>query len=206
MKNYLYPLLVTAVAVCYAIYLVHACNEALCASDVSRCQLMESCNCKLHNYTCSANCSRCLGSLWTECCDCVGLCKPKNHSHKTYASKSSVEDLREMAIPSLFDALTEDGFNDYAERWKVVRISHIHETIQSYKPYTKEEELLMNSTLGGTCTVVYLHQCLSMDKCELTCISMGASAYRWFHTNCCECIGHTCISYGRNEPMCAKCP
>ncbi|XP_077982822.1 twisted gastrulation protein homolog 1-A-like [Glandiceps talaboti] len=211
MKGCLFQVVLSILAACYTIYLVAACNEGLCASDVSRCQLMMSCRCDPTNYTCGANCSRCLGNLWTECCDCVDLCKPRNHSHKDYAAKSSVEDLTKTAIPSLFDALTEDAYQDTKNRWSVYQFSHIGETLHAYKEvynkdyHSKEEEMVMNSTLGGTCTVAYVHECLSLEQCELTCQSMGASAYRWFHTNCCECVGHTCLSYGKNEPLCKRC-
>ncbi|NP_001158407.1 twisted gastrulation precursor [Saccoglossus kowalevskii] len=205
MEKQIIRVLLFTLSVCYAIYLVHACNEAMCASDVSKCQLMESCSCNFKNHSCSQNCSRCLGPLYTECCDCVGMCKPRNFSHKPYAAKSIVEDLREEAIPSLFDALTEDGYIDYDSQWSVVKFTHLVETLYSFKPPNKDEDKALNKTLGKECTVVYLHECISMDKCSLACQSMGASAYRWFHSKCCECIGHMCLSYGKNEPMCKAC-
>jgi hypothetical protein len=49
------------------------------------------------------------------------------------------------------------------------------------------------------CTVVFLSQCMAEKKCEVSCRSMGASAYRWFTDGCCECVGHGCVSYGINE-------
>ena len=56
------------------------------------------------------------------------------------------------------------------------------------------------------CTVAYMSQCMSWNKCKASCISMGASSYRWFHDGCCECVGHTCINYGINESRCLECP
>ena len=36
---------------------------------------------------------------------------------------------------------------------------------------------------------------------------MGAARYRWFHEyGCCECIGSTCLNFGKGEPLCLKCP
>lgn len=49
-----------------------ACNEAVCASVVSKCQLTESCKCSLKDCTCCHECFTCLGSLYDECCSCVG--------------------------------------------------------------------------------------------------------------------------------------
>lgn len=39
------------------------------------------------------------------------------------------------------------------------------------------------------CTVAYMSQCMSWNKCKNACMSMGASSYRWFHDGCCECVG-----------------
>ncbi|KAH3692547.1 hypothetical protein DPMN_193096 [Dreissena polymorpha] len=40
----------------------------------------------------------------------------------------------------------------------------------------------------------------------MSCRSMGASRYRWtHHEGCCQCIGHTCIDYGYNKPLCLQC-
>ena len=56
------------------------------------------------------------------------------------------------------------------------------------------------------CVVVYMDECLSLDKCELACSSMGATRLRWFHDSCCQCIGHTCMSYGKPVSECKVCP
>jgi len=52
-----------------------ACNEAVCASLVSKCLLLKSCECDMtdrRNCTCCTDCHRCLERLYTDCCSCVG--------------------------------------------------------------------------------------------------------------------------------------
>ncbi|XP_017461713.1 PREDICTED: twisted gastrulation protein homolog 1-A-like, partial [Rhagoletis zephyria] len=56
------------------------------------------------------------------------------------------------------------------------------------------------------CTVVYLAQCMAMNKCKQNCNSMGASAFRWFHNACCECIGECdAAPFGDEEAKCEFC-
>lgn len=60
---------------------------------------------------------------------------------------------------------------------------------------------------GRNCTVAYMTPCLSLGRCRSSCQSMGAARYRWFHAHgCCECIGSTCLDFGKGEPHCLKCP
>jgi hypothetical protein len=60
---------------------------------------------------------------------------------------------------------------------------------------------------GRNCTVAYMTPCLSLGRCRASCQSMGAARYRWFHAHgCCECIGATCLDFGKGEPHCLKCP
>lgn len=84
------------------------------------------------------------------------------------------------------------------------------------------------------CTVAYMSQCLSSNKCKQNCESMGATSFRWvflwipmiirmpmnaygsnsylyrlfrwFYDGCCECVGSTCLNYGIKESRCSKCP
>lgn len=49
-----------------------ACNEAICASVVSKCMLTQSCKCDLVTCTCCKECFSCLSYLYDECCSCVG--------------------------------------------------------------------------------------------------------------------------------------
>lgn len=55
------------------------------------------------------------------------------------------------------------------------------------------------------CTVAFMAQCNSWNKCRASCQSMGATSYRWFHDGCCECVGSTCLNYGINESRCKLC-
>ena len=64
----------------------------------------------------------------------------------------------------------------------------------------------VNSTGLEECVVAYMDDCTSLGKCENTCRSMGAARQRWFHNGCCECVGSSCLSYGKNEPQCKECP
>ena len=50
------------------------------------------------------------------------------------------------------------------------------------------------------CTVAYMSQCMSVRKCRDSCQSMGAASFRWFDEYaCCECIGNTCLNFGKGE-------
>lgn len=58
-----------------AVHQCTACNEAVCASSVSKCLLLKSCECDMtnrSNCTCCTDCHRCLARLYTDCCSCVG--------------------------------------------------------------------------------------------------------------------------------------
>lgn len=67
--------------------------------------------------------------------------------------------------------------------------------------------LLDPASRGTNCTVAYMATCSSLGRCRASCQSMGAARYRWFHAQgCCECIGSTCLDFGKGEPHCLKCP
>ncbi|KAH0617169.1 hypothetical protein JD844_028909 [Phrynosoma platyrhinos] len=66
-------------------------------------------------------------------------------------------------------------------------VEELHEPIPSLFRALTEERM---------CTVVYFDDCMSIHQCKISCESMGASKYRWFHNACCECIGPECIDYG----------
>lgn len=53
-----------------------ACNEAICASVVSKCMLTQSCKCDLVTCACCKECFSCLSYLYDECCSCVGKHRP----------------------------------------------------------------------------------------------------------------------------------
>lgn len=70
----------------------------------------------------------------------------------------------------------------------------------------EEQHPLKPNIVTVNCTVAFMAQCSSWNKCKASCQSMGASSYRWFHDGCCECIGERCINYGINESRCTHCP
>ncbi|XP_077916718.1 twisted gastrulation protein homolog 1 isoform X2 [Halichoerus grypus] len=161
--------------------------------------LSELCQCRPGegNCSCCKECMLCLGTLWDECCDCVGMCNPRNYSDTPPTSKSTVEELHEP-IPSLFRALTE---GDTQLNWNIVsfpvaeELSH-HENLVSFletvnQPHHQNVSVPSNnvhapysSDKEHMCTVVYFDDCMSIHQCKISCESMGASKYRWFHNAC----------------------
>ena len=60
---------------CVVVTSATTCNEAQCASLVTKCMLLKSCECDMSdkkNCPCCKDCHRCLSQLYTECCSCVG--------------------------------------------------------------------------------------------------------------------------------------
>merc|ERR1712168_1227603 len=95
-----------------------ACNEAVCASIVSKCMLVQSCKCELHpDCTCCKKCLECLDYLYSECYSCVDMCPKPNVTIHELSKKSHVEDLEDN-IPTLFQALTDQ--EDAQNRWAIV--------------------------------------------------------------------------------------
>ncbi|BET00379.1 Twisted gastrulation (Tsg) protein conserved region [Nesidiocoris tenuis] len=192
---------------------VDACNEAVCASIVSKCMITQSCKCDLKNCSCCKECFNCLNHLYSECCSCVEMCPKPNYTVSALSRKSHVEDLPE-AIPNLFQALTAEP--DGQQRWLTVTFP-IDLDIAHIKPHQKpdvkyalqnnvQEVDPMKDVVTLNCTVAYMSQCMSWNKCKGSCQSMGAASYRWFHDGCCQCIGDRCINYGINESRCLDCP
>lgn len=64
------------VALLCIVPIVYACNEAICASVVSKCMLTQSCKCDLKDCSCCKDCFNCLSYLYSECCSCVGKYSP----------------------------------------------------------------------------------------------------------------------------------
>ncbi|XP_033118547.1 twisted gastrulation protein homolog 1-A-like [Anneissia japonica] len=187
------PYMFVGVLAIALVYVVLSCNEH-CAPIVTKCQLIGACGkCLMGNCSCCANCTKCLGGEYFDCCDCVGLCK-QNNTHRPYHTKSTVMDV-EVPIPSLFDAIIESSQD--------LRIS-VH-TLPVEEEFYKPKDVELESWSNKTCVVAFLDECLSQSKCENACISMGASRIRWFHNACCECMGYTCESYGKNYPHCRDC-
>ncbi|EDW68684.2 uncharacterized protein Dvir_GJ12558 [Drosophila virilis] len=107
------------------------------------------------------------------------------------SKKSHVEDFE--GVTALFEALTSSPNDGYTYDWRVHTFSISSNNID-------EEHVIHN------CTVLYLDQCTSWNKCRQTCQKTGAASYRWFHDGCCECVGGHCLGYGINESRCSHCP
>lgn len=71
---------------------------------------------------------------------------------------------------------------------------------------SKDENSENSSELEMKCTVAYMAQCLSMNKCRSSCASMGSTTFRWFHDGCCECVGQYCNEFGLDKSNCTACP
>ena len=105
-----------------------ACNDAVCGSIVSKCTLLQSCNCTIEEgsgeCSCCQRCHSCLEPLYTECCSCFeGFCPQRNVTLPT--QDSTVFDLEDR-LPELWDALLEGE----DERWnKVVFPVELHPSL-----------------------------------------------------------------------------
>lgn len=190
-----------------------ACNEAICASVVSKCMLTQSCKCDLVTCTCCKECFSCLSYLYDECCSCVELCPKPNITDNPLSRKSHVEEFSDP-VPALFQALTAEA--DSRERWLTFTYPvDFDMSLLTPKPDEMKYQLqsadgklspLKPNVMTVNCTVAFMAQCNSWNKCQASCKSMGATSYRWFHDGCCECVGNTCINYGINESRCTHCP
>lgn len=221
MKSYVLPL-GAAVLVTACFLAVEACNEALCAPLVSKCMLIKCCECDMtnkKNCSCCRDCQVCLAKLYTQCCSCVGLCPAPDPEDGLYRT-SSIETLPDP-IPDLFTVLTEE--EDFMKRWTTHTYAYNLDSLL-FKPgtgYTPDiRATVIEEGAGGSspsnatglmgiqnCTTAFFSHCMSIAKCKMSCKSMGAAKYRWFHEyGCCQCIGSTCLDYGLNEPHCLHCP
>ncbi|KRY35524.1 protein twisted gastrulation [Trichinella spiralis] len=188
-----------------------SCSEAICGPRVSKCMLIKSCNCSMtpedlvnKNCSCCKDCFHCLGELFTDCCSCVGLCRASVPVDPRMAMRSYVESLNPAEDQiSLFELVTAQPLSPDS-KWTV----HSFPTLEPgffYKFNIEQRREEMESLINVNCTVAFLKQCLSVEKCRSACSSMGASAYRWFHTGCCECVGQNCIDFGIRESLCEEC-
>eukprot|EP00493_Phyllostaurus_siculus_P010647 UN10793 len=121
------------------------------------------------------------------------MCPKPNVTIHELSKKSHVEDIEENS-PTLFSALTDQ--DDTQGRWTVVTFP-IDLDLASFMPPSKAPitggSTLEESKVTVNCSVAYMGQCMSWNKCKASCRSMGASSYRWFHDGCCECVGSQCI-------------
>uniref|UniRef100_A0A336K423 CSON000479 protein n=1 Tax=Culicoides sonorensis TaxID=179676 RepID=A0A336K423_CULSO len=205
---------------CSAVFLiaiqnVNSCNELVCASQVSKCMLTQSCRCDLKNCSCCRDCRQCLSYLYTECCSCVDMCPKPNETQNELSKQSYTDELE--GIPDYFRAVADNDVHDewsiftfpvdydaslYGDKFEKSVKYMIHSTDQELDPKYNERE----NIITVNCTVAFMSQCMSNNKCKESCQSMGASSYRWFLDGCCECVGSTCINFGINESRCSFCP
>jgi len=205
------------------------CNDAVCASVVSKCQLLQRCSCEQEkwssgsssaptNTTCLGECFKCLDYLYLECCSCVNVCSSRNDSdyQTLLGSKCHVEELPDP-LPHLFSTLTEE--EDDLQRWSTVvlplQVSFMTRETGKEVPWGTgvtrvtikgDDAIDQEEDVQANCTVAYMSDCMPINKCKSSCTSMGSSAYRWFHDGCCECVGPNCVNYGINESKCRHCP
>lgn len=203
--------LMWATTYCTLVSSVSGCNKALCASDVSKCLLQELCQCNMkeEDCPCCQECMLCLGSLWDQCCSCVGLCSENKGSQKHAARRSSLEVLP-VPLPSLFQSLSELQ-GDAAMDWSVHTLpvtkelsqqSHLDHTLLGAHTAVPAQS---SGNTSSICTVMYFKPCMSMRRCHETCEFTGSSRYRWFHNGCCQCVGPDCYGYGSKDPLCQQC-
>lgn len=142
------------------------------------------------------------------------------------ALRSSTVEVLPDPIPALFSVLTEEA--DVELRWTTHNYP-AHLDLLYFHPQGRDLELDMSSTIAEgdsrrvrhgqhhihidtnsdvqNCTVAYMSECMTLKKCEKSCQSMGAARYRWFNQyGCCECIGSTCLDFGKGEALCRNCP
>ncbi|VBB31933.1 unnamed protein product [Acanthocheilonema viteae] len=123
----------------------------------------------------------------TECGPRVRLCNPNKEAlHlNSYVDRFDQDDedvivfdkvalVNKVGTTYTFPALREYSFDSRGQNMKMLERTHRR----------------------ANCTVVYLDKCMSHKQCSRQCLILGASMLRWFHTGCCECIGHTCLPYG----------
>lgn len=183
------------------------CIEDVCGPIVSKCLLLESCNCLItptesmaQNCSCCKQCVACLGEMYHQCCSCVGLCEP-NTAMACLSLRSSVDYLypNENQL-MLYKSVTETPIYDYLV--KTIPISEA----DYFKALPLEfRDSLSKVPLELNCTVVFMKKCMPNDECHNHCKSLGASAIRWFHTGCCQCVGQFCVDFGINENLCQEC-
>jgi len=154
----------------------------------------------------------------------LDMCPKPNITTNELSRKSHVEDLWDSVV-NLFTALVSEP--DIQQRWESLTYP-IDLDIEMFKPDFQKEFKLLQSKFNFTiykfkiitneilnlensaqdvssmkitlnCSVVFMNQCLSWNKCRGACISMGAKSYRWFHDGCCECVGELCLNYGLNQ-------
>lgn len=121
------------------------------------------------------------------------MCPLPDESQSHTRKKSHVEDLG--GIPMLFETLTDDG--DSSGRWTVYTFPVALDGAVHATEIELDQSLdldFLNLDLGTdtpikietglievNCTVAFISQCLSWNKCKENCESMGAKSYRYVY-------------------------
>merc|ERR1712212_1064570 len=152
MKTSVCTMVLVLVCLVMLVGLGSACNEAVCASIVSKCMLLQSCKCDLHpDCTCCKKCFECLDYLYSECCSCVDMCpKPNVTIHEL--SRMSHREPLEGSIPTLFQALTAQS--DAQARWSIVTFPIDIDTSSFQPSGTKKAGLVVDSSSTTAMPVV----------------------------------------------------
>uniref|UniRef100_A0A1B0FNQ1 Protein twisted gastrulation n=1 Tax=Glossina morsitans morsitans TaxID=37546 RepID=A0A1B0FNQ1_GLOMM len=157
------------------------CNEYTCTSVVSKCQLMQDCQCDFADVFCTNRCLHCLGAQFLDCCSCLKICPTLgDESPLAFNSQTGYLD----GIPTLFNSYAAEK-NDVD--WTALNIP-------------------VNAGNHSDCVIIFLNNCYGHRKCMDYCSNLGADSYRWFLDGCCECVGVNCFNYGLSENHCSDCP
>ncbi|XP_055343077.1 twisted gastrulation protein homolog 1-A-like [Paramacrobiotus metropolitanus] len=210
MRVIFWLMLISGISLISLITFSSSCKEALCASVVSKCLLIDACKCDIINCTCCKACFQCLDTLFADCCECVDMCPKAVSAPSNLSSTSHVEDLPDPLV-ELFNALTEE--HDATGRWTTYTYP-VQRDLSLFLGASQLQQVELgvvsrDSTspwAAVNCTVAFMAQCMPWNKCKNSCRSMGASSYRWFHDGCCQCVGSNCLNYGMNETRCLNCP
>ena len=120
------------------------------------------------------------------------MCPKPNVTIHELSRKSHVEEL-DSNTPTLFVALTDQ--EDVQNRWSIVTFPVDIDTTAFQPAGTGAGQVVtvVASSAGDSvpapprqdpnqitvnCTVAYMGQCMSWNKCKASCTSMGASSYR----------------------------
>ncbi|KAI1728881.1 twisted gastrulation (Tsg) protein conserved region domain-containing protein [Ditylenchus destructor] len=138
--------------------------------------------------------------MLTDCCPCIGLCKPHNEKPTELHLRSSIQELN---VNEDFPGIFEEQFAQLELDWRTY-VFPVKQELNKYKQI-KELNNILGSPESTNCTLIYMNECMSHKRCEQTCKTMGASSLRWFHTGCCQCIGSFCLKYGSDKDRCNDC-
>lgn len=116
---------------------------------------------------------------------------------ESLTTKSIIGDITNPT-PQLWDALMEG--EDPKDLWDKLTFEVDRSDFKT--PANLQETVVQPDYVTFNCTVAFLRNEIGDRKCEKSCMSMGATSYRWFTNGCCQCVGHGCLNHGVNESRC----